>query len=150
MTSFLAVEFETIGLKDFDEFLESAFQAWHWAANPIGPSCPARLKTVERNNRNAHINLTKNGALRFSNCDRVGSGASMARSTYISMATPRDWHTSSNEWPCTARSRSRQIASHLSPRPAAMHCRLSRIVNHLMPPHECWCSKCKSFSSPLQ
>jgi hypothetical protein len=90
MTSFLAVEFETIGLEDFDEFLESAFQAWHGAANPIGPSCPARLKTVERNNRSAHINLTKNGALRFSNCDRVGSGASMARSTYISMATPTD------------------------------------------------------------
>jgi hypothetical protein len=80
MTAVLTVEREAASFNDIDKFSKRAFQAWHAIGNPIGS---VLSEMTERKSRNPHESRTKKGALRLSNWLRVGSGSSMARSTYM-------------------------------------------------------------------
>lgn len=115
---------ELVLFKNRDEVKKCAFQAGHVMNSTVAglPSRRvARISRVDQNTRQAHMRRTRNGAFRASSLDRFGSGSASAVWTYISIASVRSRRTSSNDSPWTARSKSRQNASHWEPWPLATH-----------------------------
>jgi hypothetical protein len=104
---------EPMRLNDCDELSKGALQARQDTGNPTVALVEARPGNMAATRkRRPHVKRTENGARRRRSCERAGSGSANAQSTYPATARSSWSFTSSNERPCTARSRSRQNASH--------------------------------------